>query len=89
MREVTFFWRADRLGAVGIDSVLDIAQRIEFLSYIKRVPKDIRCLFKVHLRQGRTLEDLDNNDSLDVLEEVQTSENPDQGCVVNCRVEQT
>ena len=53
MREVTFFWRADRLGAVGIDSVLDIAQRIEFLSYIKRVPKDIRCLFKVHLRQGK------------------------------------
>lgn len=86
MREVTFFWRADRLGAVGIDSVLDIAQRIEFLSYIKRVPKDIRCLFKVHLRQGRTIEDLDTIDSLDVLEVVQTSENPDEGCLVICRV---
>ena len=86
MREVTFFWRADRLGAVGIDSVLEIAQRIEFLSYIKRVPKDIRCLFKVHLRQGKTIEDLDTIDSLEVLEVVQTSENPDEGCLVICRV---
>lgn len=86
MREVTFFWRADRLGAVGIDSVLEIAQRIEFLSYIKRVPKDIRCLFKVHLRQGKTVKDLDTIDSLDVLEVVQTSENPDEGCLVICRV---
>ena len=86
MREVTFFWRADRLGAVGINSVLDIAQRIEFLSYIKRVPRDIRCLFKVHLRQGKTVEDLDTIDSLDVLEVVQTSENPDEGCLVICRV---
>ena len=86
MREVTFFWRADRLNAVGIDSVLGIAQRIEFLSYIKRVPKDIRCLFKVHLLQGKTVEDLDTIDSLDVLEVVQTSENPDEGCLVICRV---
>jgi len=86
MREVTFFWRADRLGSVGIDSVLEIAQRIEFLSYIKRVPKDIRCLFKVHLRQGKTIEDLDTIDSVDVLEVVQTSENPDEGCLVICRV---
>ncbi|MBJ14418.1 MAG: hypothetical protein CMB70_03505 [Euryarchaeota archaeon] len=86
MREVTFFWRADRLSAVGIDSVLDIAQRIEFLSYIKRVPKDIRCLFKIHFRQGKTVGDLDTIDSLDVLEVVQTSENPDEGCLVICRV---
>ena len=86
MREVTFFWRADRLGAVGIDSILEIAQRIEFLSYIKRVPKDIRCLFKIHLHQGKTVEDLDTIDSLDVLEVVQTSENPDEGCLVICRV---
>ena len=86
MREVTFFWRADRLGAVGIDSVLEIAQRIEFLSYIKRVPKDIRCLFKIHLRQGKKVEDLDTIDSLEVLEVVQTSENPDEGCLVICRV---
>lgn len=86
MREVTFFWRADRLGAIGIDSVLDIARRIEFLSYIKRVPKDIRCLFKIHLREGKTLDDLNTIDSLDVLEVVQESENPEEGSLVICRV---
>ena len=86
MREVTFFWRADRLGAIGIDSVLEIARRIEFLSYIKRVPKDIRCLFKIHLQEGKTLDDLNTLDSLDVLEVVQESENPDEGALVICRV---
>ena len=86
MREVTFFWRADRLGAIGIDSVLEIARRIEFLSYIKRVPKDIRCLFKIHLQEGKTLDDLNAIDSLDVLEVVQESENPDEGDLVICRV---
>ena len=86
MREVTFFWRADRLGAIGIDSVLEIARRIEFLSYIKRVPKDIRCLFKIHLQEGKTLDDLNTIDSLEVLEVVQESENPDEGDLVICRV---
>ena len=86
MREVTFFWRADRLGAIGIDSVLEIARRIEFLSYIKRVPKDIRCLFKIHLQEGKTLDDLNAIDSLDVLEVVQESENPDEGDLIICRV---
>ena len=86
MREVTFFWRADRLGAIGIDSVLDIARRIEFLSYIKRVPKDIRCLFKIHLREGKTIDELNTIDSLDVLEVVQESENPEEGSLVICRV---
>ena len=86
MREVTFFWRADRLGAIGIDSVLEIAKRIEFLSYIKRVPKDIRCLFKIHLQEGKMIDDLNTIDSLDVLEVVQESENPDEGSLVICRV---
>ena len=52
MREVSFFWRSDRLESIGIGPVLKIADRIEFLSYIKRVPKDIRCLFKFHLKKG-------------------------------------
>ena len=74
------------MGAIGIDSVLEIARRIEFLSYIKRVPKDIRCLFKIHLQEGKTLDDLNTIDSLEVLEVVQESENPDEGDLVICRV---
>ena len=86
MREVAFFWKYDRLDAIGISSVSDIAKRIEFLSYIKRVPKDIRCLFKIHLHENMTLDDLERIESLEVLEVVQTSENPEEGNLVICRV---
>lgn len=86
MREVAFFWKYDRLDAIGISSVSNIARRIEFLSYIKRVPKDIRCLFKIHLHENMTLDDLERIESLDVLEVVQTSENPEEGNLVICRV---
>ena len=86
MREVAFFWKYDRLDDVGISSVLNIAERIEFLSYIKRVPKDIRCLFKIHLREDKNLEDLEKIESLEVLEVVQESENPEEGHLVICRV---
>ncbi len=86
MREVTFFWKSDRLEAIGITSVLNVARRIEFLSYIKRVPKDIRCLFKFHLHENKTLEDLDELESLKVLEVVQKSENPDEGHLIICKV---
>lgn len=86
MREVAFFWKYDRLDAIGISSVSNIAKRIEFLSYIKRVPKDIRCLFKIHLHENKTLDDLGKIESLDVLEVVQTSENPEEGNLVICRV---
>lgn len=86
MREVAFFWKYDRLDAIGISSVSNIARRIEFLSYIKRVPKDIRCLFKIHLHENMTLDDLERIESLDVLEVVQRSENPKEGNLVICRV---
>ena len=86
MREVAFFWKYDRLDAIGISSVSNIAKRIEFLSYIKRVPKDIRCLFKIHLHENKTIEDLERIESLDILEVVQTSENPEEGNLVICRV---
>jgi len=86
MREVTFFWRSDRLEALGTGPVLEIARRIEFLSYIKRVPKDIRCLFKFHLHEGKTIDDLRIIESLEVLEIVQESDNPEDGHLVICKI---
>ena len=59
MREVSFFWKIDRLDAIGLKSIAEIARRIEFLSYIKRAPKDIRCLFKFHLHDGQKIENLE------------------------------
>ena len=86
MREVSFFWRSDRLESIGIGPVLKIADRIEFLSYIKRVPKDIRCLFKFHLKKGNTIDDLRTVESLEVLEIVQESDVPDEGHLVICKI---
>ena len=86
MREVTFFWRTDRGGAGGIAAGLESAKRIEFLSNIKRVPKDIRCLFKFHLHEGKSIDDLRTIDSLEVLEILQESDNPDEGHLLICRV---
>ena len=86
MREVSFFWKIDRLDAIGLESILDVAKRIEFLSYIKRVPKDIRCLFKFHLHEGQSIDDLQSIESLEILEVVQEAENPDEGHLVICRV---
>jgi DNA-binding transcriptional ArsR family regulator len=86
MREVSFFWKIDRLDAIGLESVLDVAKRIEFLSYIKRVPKDIRCLFKFYLHEGQGIDDLQSIESLEILEVVQEAENPDEGHLVICRV---
>ena len=86
MREVSFFWKIDRLDAIGLESILDVAKRIEFLSYIKRVPKDIRCLFKFHLHEGQGIDDLQSIESLEILEVVQEAENPDEGYLVICRV---
>ena len=86
MREVSFFWKIDRLGAIGLEKIPKIARRIEFLSYIKRAPKDIRCLFKFHLHDGQKVEDLIGIDALEVLEIIQEAEQPDEGHLVICRV---
>ena len=86
MREVSFFWKIDRLGAIGLEKIPRIARRIEFLSYIKRAPKDIRCLFKFHLHDGQKVEDLKGIEALEVLEVIQEAEQPDEGHLVICRV---
>ena len=58
MREVTFFWKKNRVAQLDIGSVVTIFRRIEFLSYVKRVPKDVRCLMKCHFIEGKGLSDI-------------------------------
>ena len=86
MREVSFFWKIDRLGTIGLEKIPTIARRIEILSYIKRAPKDIRCLFKFHLHDGHKIDELEGIDALEVLEVIQEAEQPDEGHLVICRV---
>ena len=46
MREISLFWRRNRLEETDISPLLDIVSSIEFLAYIKRTPRDIRILVK-------------------------------------------
>jgi len=68
MREVTFFWKKERLLNIDIGPMYDIVKQIAFLSYVKRVPKDIRCVFKVNFLKGKTPEMLNELYYLEVLE---------------------
>ena len=68
MREVTFFWKKERLLNIDVGPMYDILKEIVFLSYVKRVPKDIRCVFKVNFLKGKTPEMLNELYFLEVLE---------------------
>ena len=86
MREASFFWKRDRLGAIEIAPLLDVAERIEFLSYINRAPKDIQCLLKFHLKEGISISDIDSLDFLDVIDVMHESTKPEEGHLIICRI---
>lgn len=83
MREVTLFWKRSRVEQLDIGELTDIFKQAEFISYVKRIPKDIRVILKVNFCQGKSPEDLvglrfielldiilepkDNNDSFLIL----------------------
>ena len=56
MREVTLFWKRARLRELDIAEVLDIFKHLEFLSYVKRVPKDVRIIVKADFVEGKTFD---------------------------------
>ena len=83
MREVSLFWKRSRIRQLDIGELADIFKQAEFISYVKRVPKDIRVILKVNFCKGKSPEDLrglrfielldiilepkDNNDSFLIL----------------------
>ena len=68
MREITLFWRRDRLLDTDIAPLLDIVSRAEFLAYIKRTPKDIRMLLKTNFHPGKGPEDLNSLYFLELID---------------------
>ena len=42
MREVTLFWKRSRIKQLDIGELTDIFKQAEFISYVKRIPKDIK-----------------------------------------------
>ncbi|RJU80102.1 MAG: hypothetical protein DWC09_08075 [Candidatus Poseidoniales archaeon] len=85
MREVTFFWKLNRVEHLDIGSVVKIFRRIEFLSYVKRVPKDVRCLMKCHFADGKGPEDIDDLYFLDYLETIVKPDSPDEPYILMVR----
>ena len=68
MREVTLFWKRARLRSLDIAEILQIFKHLEFLSYVKRVPKDVRIIVKANFCEGKTISDIDDLHFLDLLE---------------------
>lgn len=68
MREVTLFWKRARLRELDIAEILDIFKHLEFLSYVKRVPKDVRIIVKADFVEGKTIDDIDDLYFLELIE---------------------
>lgn len=85
MREVTFFWKINRVEHLDIGLVVKIFRRIEFLSYVKRVPKDVRCLMKCHFVDGKGPEDISELYFVDFLETIVKPDTPDEPYILMLR----
>ena len=58
MREVTLFWKRNRIKDLDIGELNNIFNQAEFISYVKRVPKDIRIILKVNFCAGKSPKDI-------------------------------
>ena len=68
MREVTLFWKRSRIASLDISELITVFKRLEFVSYVKRVPKDIRIILKANFCDGKSPEDIEKLHFLDLLE---------------------
>lgn len=66
MREVTMFWRQDRLHLSNVAPLIDIWDWSMHMGYLERNPQRIRMLLRVIFKEGMGPEDMD--DAVDFLE---------------------
>tara|TARA_B100001250_G_scaffold284284_1_gene246360 strand:- start:57 stop:974 length:918 start_codon:yes stop_codon:yes gene_type:complete len=86
MREVTLFWKRARLRSLDIAEILEIFKHLEFLSYVKRVPKDVRIIVKAHFCEGKTISDIDDLHFLDLLEIIMDPKEPNDSFILLVRL---
>ena len=60
MREVSLLWKRARLKSLDIAEILTSFKHLEFISYVKRVPKDVRIILKANFCEGKTVSDIDD-----------------------------
>jgi len=86
MREVTFFWKRAHAGKLVNGPLTDVFQSIHFISYARRIPKDIRCIFKVHFQTGKSPKDIDGLEILDLLEVLMEPEADSDSTIILARL---
>lgn len=86
MREAQFFWKREKVRRMGVGPLYDIFEKWEFISYVKRVPKDIRCVFKVQFKSGKGPDDCKDLKYFEVLEVLDEPEKPDQAYLMLIRL---
>ena len=68
MREVTLFWKRDRLRQISIGPIVDILQTAVFLGYVERNPKVVRIMLRIEFLPGMEPQDLNELDDVEVEE---------------------
>jgi len=86
MREVSFFWKRAHVGHLVAGPLSDVFQSLHFISYSRRVPNDIRCIFKAHFQPGKGPKDIESLDFLSLLEVLMEPEGDLDGTILLVRI---
>jgi len=86
MREVSFYWKRAHAEHLASGPLTKVFQSLQFLSYARRVPNDIRCIFKAHFQTGKGPKDLKSVGFLELLEVLMEPENESDGTVLLLRI---
>lgn len=86
MREVTFFWKRANVSHLVSGPITEVVQSMHFISYARRVPKDIRCIFKVHFQPGMGPKDINRIGFMELIEVLMDAENEGDGTILLARL---
>ena len=86
MREVTFFWKRAHGNVVFAGPMTDVFDSVHFISYARRVPKDIRLILKAYFKPGKGIKDLEAIKLFSLLEVLMEPENEGEGTLILVRV---
>ena len=86
MREVTFFWKRTNVSHLVSGPITEVVQSMHFISYARRVPKDIRCIFKVHFQPGMGPKDINRIGFMELIEVLMDAENEGDGTILLARL---
>tara|TARA_B100001142_G_scaffold299639_1_gene323719 strand:- start:1375 stop:2232 length:858 start_codon:yes stop_codon:yes gene_type:complete len=86
MREAQFFWKREKVRRMGVGPLYDIFEQFEFISYVKRIPKDVRGVFKVQFKPGKGPADCKELKFFEFLEVLSEPEKPDQAYLMLIRM---